>query len=117
MTEDRPMFVVGLEWKNGEFIHVDNPNESSIYAIIDEEKEKIFLHFPENTTLVKRRTVERRVRSIAKSGFDLKEQNTRIGMGFDIEETGSESVIPDILLQIGHKYVGKEELDIEMRVK
>ncbi|MFW9996075.1 MAG: hypothetical protein ACFFD4_28805 [Candidatus Odinarchaeota archaeon] len=111
MAADKPKFTAVLEWNEGErdFFQVKNPNDEIIYAIIDEEQEKVFLHFPVKTKLVTRRTVERRVKSIAKSGFELPNQNLRIGMGFEIVETGSDTVIPDILLQVGHGYVGFDE--------
>ncbi|MHA2297427.1 MAG: hypothetical protein ACXAEU_06090 [Candidatus Hodarchaeales archaeon] len=108
---DKPKFVVVLEWDTDQrdFIQVDQPNEVSIYAIIDEEQEKVFLNFTDNASLITRRTVERRIRSIAKSGFEVANQRIRVGMNFKVVETGSDTNVPDILLQVGHQYVGLDK--------
>jgi hypothetical protein len=93
-------------WESDEFIVFDSttkPDDNEAYLIIDEPTEKITVHIPSHFSIVKKRIIERRVQSIAKSGFSLPKTTLRIGAGFEIS-ISKDDTIPDGLLQVGHHY-------------
>lgn len=86
-------------------LEADKPlPDSQVTLTIDEESEKIILRIVKGTGLVIRRTIQRRVQSIAKSGF-LVSGGLRIGAGFSIVEEAPEEQLSDTLLQAGHGYI------------
>lgn len=93
-------------WRSDEFAVFDSksrPTDDEAYLIIDEPTEKITVHIPGHFSIVAKRIIERRIQSIAKSGFMLPKSMIRIGRGFNVSIT-KEETIPDVLLQEGHKY-------------
>lgn len=93
-------------WRTDEFIVSESrsvPPSDEASLIIDEENEIINVNIPTNYSLITKKIIERRVNSIAKTGFFLPKTNMRIGTGFNIEMTKEDS-IPSVLLQEGHKY-------------
>ncbi|MFX0049948.1 MAG: hypothetical protein ACFFAJ_07730 [Candidatus Hodarchaeota archaeon] len=93
-------------WRSDEFVVFDSknkPTDDEAYLIIDEPTEKISVHIPSHFSIVTQRIIERRIQSIAKSGFLLPKSTIRIGGGFNVS-ISKEDKIPDVLLQEGHKY-------------
>jgi hypothetical protein len=93
-------------WRSDEFIVLDSkskPTDDEAYLIIDESTGKISVHIPSHFSIVTKRIIERRIQSIAKSGFLLPKSMLRIGSGFNVS-ISKEDIIPDVLLQEGHKY-------------
>jgi hypothetical protein len=80
-----------------------HPSENEAVLTIDENTEKISIQIPGHFSLISKKIIERRVQSISKSGFLIPKTQVRIGTGFDVEIV-KEEVIPDVLLQEGHKY-------------
>ncbi|MFW9916929.1 MAG: hypothetical protein ACFFGZ_15085 [Candidatus Thorarchaeota archaeon] len=103
---------VNLVWEDDDFKPL-GPNKSlpddEVSLTIDEESEKIILRITEGTGLVVRRTIQRRVQSIAKSGF-LVSGGLRIGAGFPMVEEAPEEQLSDTLLQAGHGYIADAEM-------
>jgi hypothetical protein len=103
---------VNLVWEEDDFKPL-GPNkplpDDQVSLIIDEESEKIVLRITEGIGLVVRRTIQRRVQSIAKSGF-LVSGGLRIGAGFSTEEEAPEEQLSDTLLQAGHGYIADAEM-------
>ncbi|UCG90555.1 MAG: hypothetical protein JSU57_02165 [Candidatus Heimdallarchaeota archaeon] len=98
--------VLSCIWRTDDFIVTDSkirPSDDEAILVIDENTEKITTQIPRHFSLITKKIIERRVQSIAKSGFTIPETQIRIGMGFEVEIT-KEEVIPDVLLQEGHKY-------------
>ncbi|MFX0181697.1 MAG: hypothetical protein ACFE95_01345 [Candidatus Hodarchaeota archaeon] len=93
-------------WRSDEFVVLDSksqPTDDEAYVIIDEPTEKITVHIPGHFSIVTKRIIERRIQSIAKSGFLLPKSMIRIGRGFNVSISKDET-IPNVLLQEGHKY-------------
>jgi hypothetical protein len=93
-------------WTVDDFVVVDNktvssPNEAILK--ISESESKITVQIPKGLSLINKKIIERRVQSIAKSGFAVPNSSLRIGGGFEIAVTKYEE-IPSVLLQEGHKY-------------
>jgi len=77
--------------------------EENIFVTVDNDRKIFTIELPvSGVSLVKRRTVERRVKSMARSGFKYK--GDRIGVGYKIEVSGEQNELPDVLLQAGHGY-------------
>ncbi|MFX1282312.1 MAG: hypothetical protein ACFFB5_01600 [Promethearchaeota archaeon] len=98
--------VLNCIWRTDDFVVSDTkirPSDDEAALIIDEKIEKITAQIPRHFSLVTKKIIERRVHSIAKSGFTIPKRQIRIGMGFEVEIIKDE-VIPDVLLQEGHKY-------------
>lgn len=93
-------------WKSDEFVlsesKVRPPNDEA-YIIIDEPEEKVSVHIPGTFSMIQKRIIERRVQTIAKSGFFIPKLSIRIGMGFDVT-ISKDNDIPEVLLQVGHQY-------------
>jgi hypothetical protein len=103
---------VNLVYDEGDFkpIEANKPlPDDQVTLTIDEESEKIILRITEGTGLVVRRTIERRVNSIAKSGF-LVSGGLRIGAGFSVTEEAPEEQLSETLLQAGHGYIADAEI-------
>ncbi len=93
-------------WRTDEFVITDNasaPSDEDAVLIIDENAEKITARIPTHFSLITQRIIERRVSSIAKSGFTIPKSRLRIGTGFEVSII-KEEAIPDVLLQVGHHY-------------
>lgn len=93
-------------WRSDEFVVSDSktpPPQDEAYFIIDEPSENIVVHIPASFSIISKRIIERRVNSIAKSGFRLPNSDIRIGMNFSVDLSMDET-IPEILLQVGHHY-------------
>ena len=85
--------------------------EQNTHLIIDEANRKITLSFTPNSTLIEKRTIERRVASFIKTGYEVPgSQGLRIGAGLPLEKVDPKSgELPDILLTHGHTF-GKGKL-------
>jgi hypothetical protein len=85
--------------------------EKNTHLIIDETNKKITLSFTPNSTLIEKRTIERRVASFIKTGYEVPgSQGLRIGAGLPLEKVDPKSgELPDILLSHGHTF-GKGKL-------
>ncbi|MFW9928870.1 MAG: hypothetical protein ACFFD1_05740 [Candidatus Thorarchaeota archaeon] len=83
--------------------------KNNTYLIIDEIEEKSTLTFPETTSLVQKRTIERRVSSYLKVGYPVDDKGLRIGANFPLEKLGAGVKLPDNLLTHGHTF-GKARL-------
>lgn len=98
--------VLTCVWRSDDFIvsdsRIDHSDDETVLTI-NENTEKITVKIPKHLSIVSKRIIERRVNSIAKSGFSVPRTQIRIGMGFEVEIT-KEEVIPDVLLQEGHRY-------------
>lgn len=93
-------------WSNNDFVVIESkntPTSDEAVLKIDESGETITVTIPSSISLINTKIIERRVQSIAKSGFSVPNTSLRIGGGFRVEMKKSEE-IPDILLQEGHKY-------------
>ena len=93
-------------WRSDGFVVSDNKIQSSddeAILVINENTSKITIQIPRHLSLITKKIIERRVQSIAKSGFSVPKTRIRIGAGFDFEIT-KEEVIPKVLLHEGHKY-------------
>lgn len=93
-------------WSNNDFVVIESknaPTSDEAVLKIDESSETISVTIPSSISLINTKIIERRVQSIAKSGFSVPNTSLRIGGGFKVEMKKSEG-IPDILLQEGHKY-------------
>lgn len=103
---------VDLVWEEDDFKPL-GPNkplpDDQVSLTVDEESEKIILRITEGTGLVIRRTIQRRVQSIAKSGF-LVSGGLRIGAGFSTVEEAPEEELSETLLQAGHGYIANAEM-------
>ncbi|UCE13709.1 MAG: hypothetical protein JSV04_00705 [Candidatus Heimdallarchaeota archaeon] len=98
--------VLSCVWRADDFVvsdsRIDHSDDEAVLTI-NEKTEKITVQIPTHLSLVSKKIIERRVNSIAKSGFPVPKTHIRIGVGFEVEIT-KEEVIPDVLLQEGHKY-------------
>lgn len=85
--------------------------DKNTHLIIDEANRKITLSFTPNSTLIEKRTIERRVASFIKTGYEVPgSQGLRIGAGLPLEKVDPKSgEIPEILLTHGHTF-GKQKL-------
>ena len=93
-------------WTSDGFVVVDKktkPSQDEAYLIISEKDGSINVNIPKSFSLITKKIIERRVQSIAKSGFAIPNSSLRIGGGFKIEVMKHEE-IPSVLLQEGHKY-------------
>ena len=118
--------VITCVWTTDGFVLLDKKNEpTSDEAVlcIDESTETISVSIPNDFSLINKKIIERRVQSIAKSGFSLPSSSLRIGGGFKVEIKKTDE-IPTVLLQEGHKYTfgdgtlrEKESIKQEIRPK
>ncbi len=102
-------------WRTDGFTVSDTkilPSDNEAYLIIDENTEKITVQIPQHFSLITKKIIERRVQSIAKSGFLVPKTQIRIGGRFEVEITKEEE-IPDVLLQEGHKYSLESPIPVE----
>ena len=93
-------------WTADDFVVVDNKTilaQDEAILKISESESKITVQIPKGLSLINKKIIERRVKSIAKSGFAVPNSSLRIGGGFEIAVTKYEE-IPSVLLQEGHKY-------------
>jgi hypothetical protein len=93
-------------WTADDFVVVDNKTisgQDEAILKISERESKITVQIPKGLSLINKKIIERRVQSIAKSGFAVPNSSLRIGGGFEIAVTKYEE-IPSVLLQEGHKY-------------
>jgi len=98
--------VLTCIWTSEGFVVVDNKNipaQDEAYLKISESESKITVRIPKGLSLITKKIVERRVQSIAKSGFTVPNSSLRIGGGFKVE-ISKDDEIPSFLLQEGHKY-------------
>ena len=81
------------------------------HLIIDEANRKITLSFTPNSSLIEKRTIERRVASFIKTGYEVPGgQGLRIGAGLPLDKVDPKSgELPEILLTHGHTF-GKQKL-------
>ena len=87
-----------------------NPEENT-HLIIDEGERTITLSFTPNSSLIEKRTIERRVASFIKTGYEVPgSQGLRIGAGLPLTKVDPKSgELPEILLSHGHTF-GKGKL-------
>lgn len=85
--------------------------EKNTHLIIDEAERKITLSFTPNSSLIEKRTIERRVASFIKTGYEVPGgQGLRIGANLPLEKVDPKSgELPEILLTHGHTF-GKGKL-------
>ena len=85
--------------------------EKNTHLVIDEANRKITLSFTPNSSLIEKRTIERRVSSFIKTGYEVPGgQGLRIGAGLPLEKVDPKSgELPEILLSHGHTF-GKAKL-------
>ena len=105
MSEEDTIIV--LIWKDGDFTlssEVYEAESTDSILTVDNNNQLITLKLADELSLIERRTIERRIQSIAKSGYFVSKLNTRIGMNFRLEKANKNESIPDNLLQEGHKY-------------
>jgi hypothetical protein len=98
--------VLTCIWRSDDFAVSEtkiHPSENEAVLTIDENTEKISVRIPGHLSLITKKIIERRVQSISKSGFLIPKTQVRIGTGFEVEIVKDE-VIPEVLLQEGHKY-------------
>ncbi len=98
--------VLTCLWRSDDFVVSESkihPSENEAVLIIDENTERISIQIPRHFSLISKKIIERRVQSIAKSGFLIPKTQVRIGTSFEVEIVKDE-VIPEVLLQEGHKY-------------
>ena len=98
--------VLNLIWRNDEFVITDSKAETlgdEAVLTINENAETINVRIPGHFSLITKKIIERRVASIAKSGYSIPKSQIRVGLGFTVA-ISTEEVIPDVLLQEGHKY-------------
>ena len=117
---------VDLVWEEDDFKPLEASRtltDDEANLTIDEDSETIILRIPEGMGLVMRRTIQRRVQSIARSGFQVS-AGLRIGAGFPIEDKAPEATLSNTLLQAAHGYIpdaslasrrAAEEQQIEMQ--
>jgi hypothetical protein len=118
--------VITCVWTTDGFVLLDKKNEPTLDEAvlrIDEAAETISVSIPNELSLVTKKIIERRVQSIAKSGFSVPSSSLRIGGGFKVEIKKTDE-IPTVLLQEGHKYTfgegalsRKESIKQEIRPK
>lgn len=95
--------VVTLKWDGGDFIQIEGGDLTEEATLIIDEKLRVTtLEIPQRFGIVAKRNMQRRAQSIAKSGF-LVDNTLRIGLNFNFVLKAKED-IPDVLLQVGHKY-------------
>ncbi len=103
---------ISLVWDNDDFKPLEGraslPEDEATLSI-DEGSEKIILRIPEGKGLVARRTIQRRVQSIRRSGLQVS-GGLRIGAGFPIDEETPEEKLSETLLQAGHGYVADVQI-------
>ncbi len=98
--------VITCLWRTDEFVISDSkslPSDDEAVLTIDENTSTITVRIPKHFSLITQRIIERRVSSIAKSGFTIPRSRLRIGSRFEISII-KEEAIPDVLLQVGHHY-------------
>ena len=98
--------ILSCIWRSDDFVVSETkiqPSDNEAVLIIDENTEKISIQIPRHFSLITKKIIERRVQSITKSGFLIPKTQIRIGSGFEVEII-KEEVIPEVLLQEGHKY-------------
>lgn len=98
--------VITCLWRTDEFAISDSkslPSEDEAVLTIDENTSTITVRIPKHFSLITQRIIERRVKSIAKSGFTIPKSRLRIGARFEVSII-KEEAIPDVLLQVGHHY-------------
>lgn len=85
--------------------------EENTYLIVDEEERLITLSFPPKSTLIEKRTIERRVSSFRRTGYAVPgKEGLRIGANFTLKKVDPKSdQLPDVLLTHGHTF-GKSKL-------
>ena len=72
------------------------------YLIIDENEGKMTISYKDGISIVTKRTIERRVNSYSKSGFNMGDK--RVGLGFPLEQVNAEEHLNPDLLTHGHTY-------------
>jgi len=93
-------------WQDDDFRLVDPrkvTSEDNVTLKIDENTRKIVVHLPFGVNVITRRTVERRLRSIERSGYIL-ESGPTVGRGFEVEMSGETEPppVPASLLDVRH---------------
>jgi hypothetical protein len=107
--------ILSTIWRSEDFVVTDSriqASEDECILTINENTSKIIIQIPRHFSLVTKKIIERRVQSIAKSGFLVPKSQLRIGAGFEVEITKDE-FIPDVLLQEGHKYSLEAPVPVE----
>ena len=70
--------------------------------IIDENEGKMTISYKDGISIVAKRTIERRVNSYSKSGYNMGDK--RVGLGFPLEQVNAEEHLDAALLTHGHTY-------------
>lgn len=112
MSNDKIKLILAYSSDRDDFFPIEGEEldaKNNTYLIIDELEEKSTLSFPEKSSLIQKRTIERRVSSYLKVGYPVGTQGLRIGANFPLEKIGVGNVIPEILMTHGHSF-GKSRL-------
>ncbi len=88
--------MVLLAFKDRLFCEADETSDSDIILDIKEEANQIIMRVKNDCGFVIRRTAERQIRGIQKSGF-LTSDNQRIGEGYELVIEGEGGDVPDRL--------------------
>jgi len=83
--------------------------KNKTHLIIDEVKREMILSFPNSSSLIEKRIIERRVNSFLKIGYQIPGEHYRVGAGFPLVKTEADERMPDILMTHGYRF-GKEKL-------
>lgn len=112
MSDDKIKLILIYDEQRDDFTPVESEEldpKGNTYLVIDENTEKSTLSFPENASLIQKRTIERRVSSYLKVGYPVGDKGLRIGANFPLEKIGIGEKVPDVLMTHGHTF-GKARL-------
>jgi hypothetical protein len=112
MSSEKIKLILAYSSDRDDFFPIEGEEldaKNNTYLIIDELEEKSTLSFPEQSSLIQKRTIERRVSSYLKVGYPVGAKGLRIGANFPLEKIGVGEVLPEILMTHGHSF-GKSRL-------
>jgi hypothetical protein len=112
MSNEKIKLILSYNPDRDDFFPIEGEEldaKNNTYLIIDETEEQSTLSFPESSSLIQKRTIERRVSSYLKVGYPIGNKGLRIGANFPLEKIGVGEKLPDILMTHGHSF-GKSRL-------
>ena len=106
MSDEKLRVVLSYDEEKDDFFEWPKKQEiipeSHTYLIIDENENKMTISYKEGINIVTKRTIERRVNSYSKSGYNMGDK--RVGLGFPLEAVNAEEHLDPALLTHGHTY-------------
>lgn len=106
MSDEKLRVVLSYDEEKDDFYEWPKKSEmqpdANTYLIIDENEGKMTISYKEGITIVAKRTIERRVNSYSKSGYNMGDK--RVGLGFPLEQVNAEEHLDPALLTHGHTY-------------